>query len=247
MFEKEYAKKVLEEFLSLPLENSSDVLEKFAALPNAIYHNDGGKLSFVYVPGNRDDRVVLAAHADTVWDKYYNVYPCAEQKLQDKNGTYSGTNGICGIGADDRAGCAILWLLKDFGHSLLILDGEENGQMGAKHLRDSYPKLFDEINDHSYIVQFDRRNANDYKCYRLPVTEEFKKFIEKETNYKDAGKTAFTDIVTLCTKICGVNLSVGYYDEHSSNEMIVFDEWYHTLDVAYNMLTKEQKKYPLDI
>ncbi len=170
MIEKEYAKKILEEFLSLPLENSSSVLEKFATLPNAIYHNDGGKLSFVYVPGKRDDRVVLAAHADTVWDKYYNVYPYAEQKLQNKNGIYSGTNDICGIGADDRAGCAILWLLKDTSHSLLILDGEENGQIGAKHLRDTYPKFFDEINEHSYIIQFDRRNANDYhsRWYEVP-------------------------------------------------------------------------------
>ena len=32
-----------------------------------------------------------------------------------------------GIGADDRAGCAILWLLKDSGHSLLVTNGEEIG------------------------------------------------------------------------------------------------------------------------
>ncbi len=247
MFEKEYAKKVLEEFLSLPLENSSDVLEKFATLPNAIYHNDGGKLSFVYVPGNRGDRVVLAAHADTVWDKYYNVYPYAEQKLQYKNGIYNGTNDICGIGADDRAGCAILWLLKDVGHSLLVTDGEESGRIGSFHIKDNFPELYDELNEHSYMVQFDRRNAMDYKCYKLPVTKEFKQFIENETDYKDAGVTTYTDIVTLCSKICGVNLSVGYYNEHSSDEILVFDEWYNTLTVAYDMLSKEQRKFPLDI
>ena len=247
MFEKEYAKKILEEFLSFPLEDSRETLEKFASLPNAICCNDKEKRNFVFVPGTRNDRVLLIAHADTVWDNLYFGYNNIGQKLVFKNGIYSGKKSDFGIGADDRAGCAILWLLKDMGHSLLVTDGEESGRIGSFHIKDNFPELYNELNEHSYMVQFDRRHAKDYKCYRLPVTKEFKQFIESETDYKDAGKTAFTDIVTLCTKICGVNLSVGYYDEHSSNEMIVFDEWYHTLDVAYNMLTKEQKKFPLDI
>lgn len=95
------------------------------------------------------------------------------------------------------------------------------------------------------MMQLDRRNSRDYKCYRIPVTDEFKSFIEEETQFVDAGNTAYTDIVTLCYKICGVNLSVGYYNEHSSSETLVFDEWYHTLEVANNMLNKEQKRFLL--
>ena len=48
-----------------------------------------------------------------------------------EDGVYSSGDDLCGIGADDRAGCAMLWLLRDSGHSLLILDGEEHGQVGA--------------------------------------------------------------------------------------------------------------------
>ena len=247
MIEKEYAKRVLEELLSFPIEDSSKVIERFASLPNAIYHSDKEKRNFVYVPGKRKDRALLIAHADTVWDKMYFDNDNINQALTFENGVYSGTKKDFGIGADDRAGCAILWLLKDMGHSLLITDGEETGRIGAFHIKEQYPEIFKELNQHSYMVQLDRRNASDYKCYRLPVTKEFKDFIEKETNYTDAGVTAFTDIVTLCSEICGVNLSVGYYNEHSSSEILVFDEWYHTLEVVHNMLNKEQKRFPLDI
>lgn len=70
---------------------------------------------------------------------------------------------------------------------MLILDGEEHGQKGAHYLKDSYPNIFAELNEHQYIIQLDRRNAREYKCYNIPVSEEFKEFIEKEFFYKDAG------------------------------------------------------------
>ena len=47
MIEKKYAKKILEDFLSFPLEDSKEVLEKFASLPNAIHCNDKEKRNFV--------------------------------------------------------------------------------------------------------------------------------------------------------------------------------------------------------
>ncbi len=244
MIDKNLAKSTLEEFLSLPIRSSKAVLDKFASLPNAISHYDGKKRNFVYVPGTREDRVVLAAHADTVWDDEYCSLN-ATQSIKIENGVYSGTNPNYGIGADDRAGCAILWLLKDSGHSLLILDGEEYGQIGSEHIRDSYKDLYNEINDHSYIIQLDRRGSIDYKVYRLPVTDEFLQFIEDKTGYVNAGTKAFTDIVALCERACGVNLSVGYYNEHTEHEVIVLDEWYNTLSIVENLLSEKQKRYPL--
>ena len=245
MIDREYARGVLEDFLSFPLESSVEILERFASLPNAIYHNDSQKCNFVYVPGNRQDRALLIAHCDTVWDKEYFNYGEINQTVKCESGSYSGVKENFGIGADDRAGCAMLWLLKDSGHSLLITDGEESGRIGAFHIKEKYPEIFEELNQHSYMVQLDRRNSRDYKCYRIPVTDEFKSFIEAETQFVDAGVTAFTDIVTLCYKICGVNLSVGYYNEHSSSEILVFDEWYHTLDTIDSMLYKSQKRFLL--
>ena len=48
----------------------------------------------------------------------------------------------------------------------IILDGEEKGQIGAKHLRDSYPKLFDEINKMGttiVMVTHSEKIVNDMK------------------------------------------------------------------------------------
>ena len=244
MIDKDLARSVLEEFLSLPIASSKSVLDKFASLPGAISHYDGKKRNFVYVPGTRDDKIVLAAHADTVWDDEYCDLN-ATQSIKLENGVYTGTNPEYGIGADDRAGCAILWLLKDSGHSLLILDGEEYGQIGSEHIRDSYKELYNEINDHSYIIQLDRRGSIDYKVYKLPVTAEFLRFIEDKTGYIDAGNKSFTDIVALCQTVCGVNLSVGYYNEHTEREEIVFDEWYNTLLVVDRLISEKQKRFPL--
>ena len=239
------SKIILEKFLNFSINNTKDVLNEFSKLPNAISHFDGGKNNFVYIPGSREDRVLLVAHADTVWDDFYMMNTKTKHIINYQQGIYSSGSDDIGIGADDRAGCAILWILKDIGHSLLILDGEEHGQIGSHHLKNKYPHIFKEINEHNYMIQFDRRGKNDYKTYNIPVTNEFIKFVEENTNYINAGKLSRTDIVVLCHKICGVNLSIGYYNEHTGNEILVFEEWLNTLIICYTLLLKSQKKFLL--
>ncbi len=241
-------REALEKFLSMSVKSSDEVIDTFAKLPNAIYCQ-GNKPNerFVYIPGTRDDKVLLVAHADTVWDK--NWMPellDIPQTLGYKLGRYYNTNprSLSGIGADDRAGCAILYLLKNSGHSILIVDGEEHGQVGSKFLRKEHPEIFEEINNHCYALQFDRRNDSDYKCYNIPVTNNFKNFLENNFGYKDAGTKSRTDIVTLCQKICGANLSVGYYGEHTEFERLYFKQWLQTYSKVCKLLEKEQQKFP---
>lgn len=49
----------------------------------------------------------------------------------------------------------MVWALRNSGHSLLIVDGEEKGKHGAKYLRYSYPKLFNQLNRHKFMVEMD--------------------------------------------------------------------------------------------
>ena len=250
MISREEAKKALETMLSMPINTSLPVLEKFAALPRASARLEGDKYDFVYIHGTRDDSVLLIAHADTVWDSPYDVKKRVikrerRPKIGCENGVYFSEDPSCGIGADDRAGCAILWLLRESGHSLLITDGEERGELACKYMKVKYPDTFDLVNSNAYMIQADRKNASDYKCYDIPVTDEFRSFVEKNTGFTDAGRSAATDIVVLCDKICGVNLSVGYHDEHTPNETLVFNEWYNSLCVIENLITPPQKRYPL--
>ena len=253
------AAETLMRFLSFRPDSAAPVLSVFAELVGAIAHYDGGKHNFVYVPGKRADRVVLIAHADTVWDEYYlrELYPYVDLKLADRlpdmahkpvfDGQFVYQNGSLdwGIGADDRAGCAMLWLLRDSGHSLLITDGEEHGQISSHYLTENYPAIAEELNHHRYMIQLDRRGGTDYKTYSLPVTYEFCRFIETHTGFTDAGKTARTDIVALCSRICCVNLSVGYRREHTPQEFLSYPDWLNTLTIVSRMLEGEQPEFLL--
>ena len=52
-------------------------------------------------------------------------------------------------------------------------------------------------------------------------------------------------LVRICGEVCGVNLSVGYYDEHKPEERVCLAEWQHTLDVVRGMLAKPLARFPL--
>ena len=240
--DRTYAEETLLRFLSYPLSEPTGVMAELASLPRAVYDLDTPGERYVYVPGTRADRVLLVAHADTVWDGDAD----AVQSVYVAGGVVRGRNAACGIGADDRAGCAILWLLRESGHSLLVLDGEEYGSLAARHLRDAHPALFDELNGHAYAVELDRREDKNYKTYHLPVSRAFLSFIESSTGYRSAGNRSSTDITVLCRDICGVNLSVGYYDEHTEEERLVLSEWYRTLSLLEEMLKGPQKRYLLE-
>lgn len=232
----------LKEFLSYPLNSAEEIMKRFATLPNAEWRKGTGEQQqFVFVPGTRKDAATLVAHADTVFDD-------ADHTFTIEDGVIKSTTPDCGLGADDRAGCAILWLLKDSGHNLLITDGEELGQIAARWLVNHNTDIAKIIYNSSFIIQFDRRNANEYKFYDIPVSNEFENYIQQETGYTNAGKDSFTDIVTLCRSLescCGVNLSVGYYHEHCPSETLNIEEWRNTLKIAEKMLAKQLKRFPL--
>ena len=95
------------------------------------------------------------------------------------------------------------------------------------------------------MIQLDRRNGSDYKTYRIPVSDEFRRYIEKHTGFTDAGRTSRTDIAALCRRVAGVNLSVGYHNEHTAEEYLDLNEWRNTLDILRNLLRLPQPRFPL--
>ncbi len=228
----------ISEFLRMDLASTDAVFSKFKQLPNAIYKEDDSDplKCFLYIPGTRINRLCLVAHADTVWDNLYNHTPSAPEVIFE-DGIFKSEVENQGIGADDRAGCAMLWLLKDFGHSLLILGSEEHGSIAAKWLMNEFPDIAHEINyEHQFVVEFDVPGAYIYKTYSVG-TPEFHEYLENELNYKF--QTRYTsDIDTLCDRICGTNLAVGYYDNHTENEYLYYSEWLHVLNDMRQWLSK---------
>jgi len=236
--EDELKIQTLMSFLEMPLDESDTILNQFKALPSARPFSAGGEERFVYVPGSRPDRVLLVAHADTVWREVH------APSILEQDGVLKSAVDDVGIGADDRAGCAILWWLRKSGHSLLITDGEEHGKIGANYLMNCQPQVADEINQHAYMLQLDRKNSNDCVYYNIPVSEDFKRFIQESTGYMEDQGTS-TDIVALCRDICVVNLSIGYYNEHSSHESLVIKEWLYTLETIESLLSHQQAHFDL--
>lgn len=235
---------ILMEFLKMPPGSSDAVFAKFAKIPEAKrLHSGSGSEQFLFIEGKRINRVLLVAHADTWWDARYiqnnsgrnEIKP---QEIYQENGKIKNKKG--GLGADDRAGCAIIWLLKDLGHSILITDGEECGQKGSRWLIDKNPDIKNIINDkHQFVIELDRKNAKDFKCYSVG-TDEFKKYVSDKTGYSKSDSKGRTDICILCDKICGVNLSIGYYGEHTKDEYLMVDEWINTLNKCREWLSEEE-------
>lgn len=244
--------KTLFDFLEVPLDDSTSVLERFSGLPGAISSGTGQDRS-VYVPGSREDRAVLVAHADTYWPD--GPARSSITDLVTDGHTVRSTDPSKGIGADDRAGCAILWLLRDSGHSLLVLDGEEGGRIGANWLMRNRPEIARELNgSHRFMLEFDRRNSRDLKRYYVG-TDRFLAYVEKSMpGFRRAmhapgseDRSSFTDICTLCSDVCGINVSVGYRNEHTPAECLVLGDWLNTLETARRWLcdSGELPRYPL--
>ncbi len=238
-------KDMLLPFLNMPLDSADAVLEKFAALPGAIVGKGEKTLQrYVCIPGSRKDRVVLVAHTDTVWDQAYQKPFSGDRSVIFEDGIFRSANADCGIGGDCRAGCAMLWALKDCGHTLLLVDGEEHGKHGAKYLKKSNPRLFRELNRHRYMIEFDWRGTDGCLFNQVDNTKTFKKYIEEDLGFPDSKKDGGCDLQVLCRRICGVNLGVGYHFCHTPKESVVLSEWENTLQKARAFLAQPQKRYP---
>lgn len=234
---------ILKHFLEYPIWTSKPIFDKFKTIKNAIFRekDENGKKRFLFVEGERHKKVVLIAHADTYFDEFYNHAP-QKHYVESQADCFIGKTEMgerIALGADDRAGCAILWALRDSGHSILITDGEECGRIGSQWIMDENRDIAKIINQHQFMIQFDRRNSTDFKCYDVG-TDEFRTFIKQQTNYNEPNRSSHTDICTLCDEICGVNFSVGYYNEHTNNERINFKEWGNTLDMVKKLLKNEE-------
>lgn len=174
-----------------------------------------------------DIPIVLVAHMDTVFKK-----PAIEIFYdRKKNVMWSPT----GAGFDDRAGVYAIIKIVEAGYRphIVFTTDEEIGCVGAAEL--SYlPCPFDDIR---YVIQLDRRGANDCVFYEC-ANEEFEKYVEKFGFVTNFG--SFTDICELCPAwgAAGVNLSIGYRDEHTTSEVLFVGQMLDTIEKVKKMLSE---------
>lgn len=214
-----------------------EVYDQFRTLPGAVMVGKGMQ-RFMYVPATRQNSVLLVAHADSVWDD-------KEIKLGQTDHRLFSVNEKSGCRADDRCGITMLWKLRNLGHALLIPDGEEKHGQGSEFLmgQEDWRK---EINKHQFAIQMDRMNDADLAFYGV-ASNQFKDWCEKQFKGYKRLHGMWTDICNLCSEyrhktdcLDGVNISVGYYRQHTTEEYVELSEWHRTLSLLYENLSKEE-------
>lgn len=211
-------------------EYAKKVLKQHGYTPNL---GDG----FIMAQG--DLPVILVAHMDTVFKTpKYVAYDI-------KKGIMSAKTGL---GADDRAGIYSILNIVESGYrpSILFLEDEEVGCIGAKwFITNKSAKSL----KGNFFIELDRKGKDDAVYYDC-INSDFSDYIESFGFKPQYG--AYSDISVICPSfdLAGVNLSIGYYDQHTPNETLNINEMEDTIekvknildqpnDIRYNYYTKE--------
>ena len=175
-----------------------------------------------FILAKGDIPVMLVAHIDTV-----HRTQCTDRDIFINN-TRNIIKSDNGIGGDDRCGVfMIMDIIKKTKHRpyIVFTEDEECGGLGAKKFVKRYNKNNTDIN---FMIELDRMNANDSVYYDLD-NKDFEDYINK-FGFKTA-HGSYTDICELCPAFncAGVNLSCGYYKQHTTNEYVNITEMLATI------------------
>lgn len=222
-------------------------------LKNFGYNKINYQKEKLYIAAKGSIPIVLIAHLDTVFDE--DTIPRSEITIcHDKEqGIWWSPNGL---GTDDKAGVAmILAILRqtDLRPHILFTTDEESFGAGAMAVKGLKQQLFG--NDINYIIELDRQGYQECVFYQCD-NKEFEQYINNFGFHTEEG--TFTDISIICPDwgVAGVNLSVGYYWEHTPMEHFFEHVWADTYQRVVRMLmvaddkvwkyipkAKEKKKY----
>lgn len=175
--------------------------------------------------------VLLCAHMDTVHERKPKTLVYARNTLSSPQG----------IGADDRCGIyMILEILKKYDCSVLFLEDEEIGCVGARKFTESaLCGMLQKQKKLKYIIEFDRKGKNHAVFYNC-ANDKFTEFVTQEFFVKEYGTCSDISYIAPTLGIAAVNLSCGYYKEHNLEEWVNLKEM-ETI-IAHAMILLEKTK-----
>ena len=194
--------------------------------------------SYIYISTTpNQNKPLLISHLDTV-DSHGirgDKQPIPNIVI-DNSGIMSVADDKSVLGADDRAGVWIMlqMLRKDImianDYDYLFCCDEEIGGVGSSVFAKDYKH---NLNNYNCFISLDRQGTDEVATYGYDNDDLIKVF--KDVGYVKARGT-FTDCVNLSSEsdIACVNLSVGYFNEHSSREIQHIDVLYSTLEILTN-------------
>ena len=181
---------------------------------------------FVYAAG--DIPVLLIAHLDTVLSKPPTKIYATEDRM-------IWTSPDTGLGADDRAGvyAIIKIILSGRKPSILFTTGEEVGGLGAMTFVKMFPRP---VSTTKYLVEIDRRGRGQSVYYDCG-NKKFEEYINSVGGFT-THQGIFSDISFICPNwnVAGVNISAGYYNEHTKEETLNFNDLFYSIDGINKLL-----------
>lgn len=221
--------------------SACQVAGRFLGLPGAVRQAVPGYAEpNVLVMPTRPDYLVFVAHSDTVFDDH----PRHAEPVLRGDVWSSGIAGR-GLGADDRAGCALLWQLRKSGHALLIPAGEERGCAGSTEILSSL-EFMDVLVRSRALVQFDRRGANDVAIYDNASKSLADRFASDFGHEVCWGSVTDVAILGPAAERPAVNFSAGFLNEHSGREVLHFSAWVRALLVGLALADSPPDKMPYE-
>ena len=214
----------LEYLLSLTQEKLLTVMTKVLI---KTYGKDKVLSTNDYIMVQGEIPVALVAHLDTVFkypvmDLYYD---------RTKNVLWSPD----GLGTDDRAGvfCIIQLLKEGYRPWIILTTDEECGGLGARILIEEQqaPPV-------NFLIELDRQGNNECVFYQCGNVD-FQNYITSFGFEKSIGTFSDISILMPSWKLCGVNLSIGYYDEHTYTELFNLEAFWNTYDQLKELLQQE--------
>lgn len=186
---------------------------------------------FVYAKGNIP--VMLVAHMDTVHhDPVHHICISKEGMVMSPQG----------IGGDDRCGVYMITeIIKKLKKKpyVVFTEDEETGGVGARKFVKS--DIISSI-DINYIIELDRKGKEDAVYYNCN-NEDFEKWITS-FGFKTA-IGSYSDISTIAPAlgVAAVNLSSGYYNQHTQHEYISLKTVNRVIGKVTEMISKKSVKY----
>ena len=225
---------LLKKIIRMNKKNLFDFLEIELAQVYKNIDTNGKSRNFLFCEG--EEPIMVVAHLDTVFEDFSNsysaystddlwgIYDFYQATTELKEIYHDQVEGVMwspdGLGADDRVGVFMILSLVRAGirPSILFTTDEESGSTSGSDFALQYKHKFQNYGI-NYLMELDRSGVNDCVFYKCD-NPEFTKYIEGYGFKTDTG--SFTDISVICpiVKTAGVNLSVGYWNEHSKTEMI---------------------------
>lgn len=227
---------------------SSFIINACKNIPNVSFMLDSiGNLLITKSDSKSSNYPCVIAHMDAVHDFY------DERNVIRNNNIVKAyyKNGMqCGLCADDCNGVyiAIQLLRSDIKNLKVCFTVEEEiGGNGALFAGQN----FEFFKDVSYFLQADRKGRDDLIIYsngHSIASPEFINDILSIPDFKYAPEIgSFTDvgILTELLDISGVNISCGYYNEHTNKEFCNLNELHTCLLFMYRIITTLKKSYKL--